>query len=138
MTISYVWVTVAAVLVLESLALVINGIAHQIGPGIGPGQFTGRLAGSVLLSLVIAAPIGGLFGLITTRGLVRRLHTLVSASTRFANGDYRQRVRVRRSDEVGQLEQQFNRMAEQLVASIAQQQALVEQNARMQERAHLA
>jgi two-component system, NarL family, sensor histidine kinase LiaS len=130
MTISYVWVTVAAVLVLETLALAINGIA----PGAGPWQFTRRLASGILVSLLIAAPIGGLFGLITTRGLVRRLHSLVRASTRFANGDYRQRVQVRRSDEVGQLEQQFNRMAEQLVASIAQQQALAEQNARMQER----
>ena len=134
MTISFVWVTVAAVLVLETLALAINGIA----PGISPWQFTGRLASTVLVSLLIAAPIGGLFGLITTRGLVRRLHSLVRASTRFANGDYMQRVQVSRADEVGQLEQQFNRMAEQLVASIAQQQALAEQNARMQERARIS
>jgi two-component system, NarL family, sensor histidine kinase LiaS len=134
MTISYVWVTVVAVLVLETLASVINGI----NPGIGPWQFTGRLASSVLVPLLIAAPIGGLFGLITTRGLVRRLHSLVRASTRFANGDYMQRVQVSRADEVGQLEQQFNRMAEQLVASIAQQQALAEQNARMQERARIS
>ena len=138
MTISYVWVTVAAVLLLEALALVINGIGHEIAPGIGPLQVTGRLASSILLSLLIAAPVGGLFGLVTTRGLVRRLHSLVRASTRFANGDYRERVQVRRSDEVGQLEQQFNRMAEQLVASIAQQQALAEQNARMQERARIS
>jgi two-component system, NarL family, sensor histidine kinase LiaS len=134
MTISYVWVTVAAVLLLETLALVINGIV----PGIGPWQVTARLISGVLVSLLIAAPIGGLFGLITTRGLVRRLHSLVRASTRFADGDYAQRVQVRRSDEVGQLEQQFNRMAEQLVASIAQQQALGEQNARMQERARIS
>ena len=133
MTISYVWVTVAAVFLLEILALAINGIAR----GIGPWQVTGRLASSILVSLLIAAPIGGLFGLITTHGLVRRLHSLVRASTRFANGDYRQRVQVRRSDEVGQLEQQFNHMAEQLVASIAQQQALAEQNARMQERSRI-
>jgi two-component system, NarL family, sensor histidine kinase LiaS len=134
MTISYVWVTVAAVLVLETLALALNGI----NPGIGPWQFTGRLASSVLVSLLIAAPIGGLFGLITTRGLVRRLHSLALATTRFADGDYVQRVPVARADEVGQLEQQFNRMAEQLVASIAQQQALAEQNARIQERARIS
>jgi signal transduction histidine kinase len=134
MTITYVWVTVAAVLVLETLALALNGI----NPGIGPWQFTGRLASSVLVSLLIAAPIGGLFGLITTRGLVRRLHSLVLATTRFANGEYMQRVQLSRADEVGQLEQQFNRMAEQLVASIAQQRALAEQNARMQERARIS
>src|SRR5215471_9099122 len=103
MTISYVWVTVAAVLVLESLAVVLNGIS----PGISPWQFTGRLTSTLLVSLLIAAPIGGLFGLITPRGLVRRLHTLVGASTRFANGDYTQHLQVRHSDEVGQLEHQF-------------------------------
>jgi two-component system, NarL family, sensor histidine kinase LiaS len=130
MTISYVWVTVAAVLVLEILLLALNGI--------GPLHFTGPLTRSVLISLVITAPIGGLFGLITTRGLVRRLHSLVLATTRFADGDYIQRVQVSRADEVGQLEQQFNRMAEQLVASIAQQQALAEQNARIQERARIS
>ncbi len=130
MTISYVWVTVAAVLVLEILGLTLNGFSAL--------QFTGPLTRIVLASLVIAAPVGGLFGLITTRGLVRRLHHLVRASTRFADGDYTQRVQVRRPDEVGQLEQQFNRMAEQLVASIAQQQALAEQNARMQERARIS
>jgi signal transduction histidine kinase len=134
MTISYVWVTVAAVLLLESLAAALNGIS----PGIGPWQFTGRLTSTLLVSLLIAAPIGGLFGLITTRGLVRRLHTLVEASTSFANGDYTQRLQVRHPDEVGQLEQQFNRMAEQLVASIAQRQALAEQNARMQERSRIS
>jgi two-component system, NarL family, sensor histidine kinase LiaS len=130
MTISYVWVTVAAVLVLEILVLALNGI--------GPLHFTGPLTRSVLISLVITAPIGGFFGLITTRGLVRRLHSLVLATTRFADGDYIQRVQVSRADEVGQLEQQFNRMAEQLVASIAQQQALAEQNARIQERARIS
>ena len=136
MTISYVWVTVAAVLVLETLALAINGIIP--GNGIGLGQLSGRLISSLLVSLLIAAPIGALFGLVTTRGLIRRLHNLVRASTRFANGDYAQRVQVTRSDEVGQLERQFNRMAEQLVTSIAQQQALAEQNARIQERARIS
>jgi two-component system, NarL family, sensor histidine kinase LiaS len=130
MTISYVWVTVAAVLVLEILALTLNGFSAL--------QFTGPLIRIVLASLVIAAPVGGLFGLITTRSLVRRLHHLVLATTRFSNGDYAQRVQVSRVDEVGQLEHQFNRMAEQLVASIAQRQALAEQNARMQERARIS
>jgi signal transduction histidine kinase len=138
MTISYVWVTVAAVLVLEILALAINGFGGPGFNGLSIGQVTGLLIRLSLYPLLIAAPIGALFGLITTRGLVRRLHNLVLATTRFADGDYTQRLQVKRPDEVGQLEQQFNRMAEQLVASIAQQQALAEQNARMQERARIS
>ena len=93
---------------------------------------------SGLILLVVTAPIGGIFGIITTRGLVRSLSNLVIATTKFANGDYSQRVRVKRTDEVGQLEQQFNRMAEQLVESITKQQELAEQNARLAERSRIS
>ena len=43
-----------------------------------------------------------------------------------------------REDEIGQLETQFNRMAEQLVTSIQEQQKLTEQNARLAERARIS
>ncbi|HEV2581706.1 MAG TPA: SpoIIE family protein phosphatase, partial [Ktedonobacteraceae bacterium] len=64
-------------------------------------------------------------------------HRLVKATAQFAQGDYSQRVAVTRQDEIGQLERQFNSMAEQLVESIAQQQALTEQHARLEERARI-
>ncbi len=90
--------------------------------------------GSAFLLLLITAPIGGLFGAITTRSLVRRIHKLATATTRFADGDYDQRVRVDGKDEVGQLEVQFNRMAEQLLESTRRRQELAAQNARLGER----
>ncbi len=93
---------------------------------------------SSLIALLFSAPIGGVFGLITTRGLVHRLRNLVSATTLFADGHYEQRVPVTRKDEIGQLEQQFNRMAEQLRESIAQRQELAEQNARLAERSRIS
>ena len=55
MTISYVWVTLASVFVLESLALAINGFSVL--------QFVGPVTRFILASLIITAPIGGLFGL---------------------------------------------------------------------------
>jgi NarL family two-component system sensor histidine kinase LiaS len=88
--------------------------------------------------LLLMLPLGALFGLLTTRELVRRLRHLVAVTTRFADGDLDQRVPVSRRDEVGQLEERFNRMAEQLVASIDQRQALAGQNARLAERSRLA
>jgi len=97
--------------------------------------FSAVLLASGVFWLVLMLPVGVLFGLITTRALVRRLRHLVTATTRFADGDYTQRVQVSRRDEVGQLEQQFNRMAEELVESMAQRQTLAEQNARLEERA---
>ncbi len=89
---------------------------------------------SALILLLITVPIGGLFGAISTRGLVRRIHRLAAATTRFTDGDYAQRVPVAGKDEVGQLEVQFNRMAEQLIESISRRQELAEQNARLGER----
>ncbi|MBA2677996.1 MAG: HAMP domain-containing protein [Ktedonobacteraceae bacterium] len=89
---------------------------------------------SALVLLVITVPIGGLFGAISTRSLVRRIHRLATATTRFTDGDYAQRVHVAGKDEVGQLEAQFNRMAEQLIESINRRQELAEQNARLGER----
>ena len=89
---------------------------------------------SALVLLVITVPIGGLFGAISTRSLVRRIHRLATATTRFTDGDYAQRVSVEGKDEVGQLEVQFNRMAEQLIESTNRRQELAEQNARLGER----
>ncbi|HEY7355622.1 MAG TPA: sensor histidine kinase, partial [Ktedonobacterales bacterium] len=95
------------------------------------------LLSALALSLLIS-PIGGLFGLLTTRGLVRRVRRLVAATTAFAAGHYEQHVLVGRQDEIGQLEGHFNQMAEQLTESIRARQDLAEQNARMAERARIS
>jgi serine phosphatase RsbU (regulator of sigma subunit) len=87
--------------------------------------------------VLLLTPFGAIFGVLTTRGLVRRIHQLVKATAQFASGDYTQRVPITRQDEIGQLERQFNQMAEQLVESIAQQQRLTEQHARLEERARI-
>jgi two-component system, NarL family, sensor histidine kinase LiaS len=95
------------------------------------------LIGALIL-FVALPPISGLFGRLTTRGLVRRIRQLVEATSRLADGDYTQRVSIGRQDEIGQLEHHFNRMALQLTESIQQQQALTEQNARLSERTRLS
>jgi serine phosphatase RsbU (regulator of sigma subunit) len=92
---------------------------------------------SGLLLLVLLTPPCALVGALTTRGQVRRLHQLTRATARFATGDYTQRIASRKHDEIGQLEAQFNQMAEQVVESIASQRRLTEQQARMEERARL-
>jgi len=92
---------------------------------------------SGILWLCLMLPIGMVFGVLTTRGLIRRIERLADATSRFRQGDTSQRVRVSRADEIGQLEQQFNRMAEQLVESFEQRQALAEQSARREERARI-
>lgn len=93
---------------------------------------------SALALGIVLSPIGGLFGLLTTRGLVRRIRRLAATTTEFADGHYEQRVPVARKDEIGQLEDHFNLMAEQLVESIRARQDLAEQNARLAERARIS
>lgn len=132
MTLSYVLVTLIAAFVFE----VLRYILFLLVP-LPPVPWYVLLG--VDIFLLVAVPlIGGLFGIISTRRLIQRIRGLVAAVTRFADGDYTQRVQVSRRDEVGQLEEQFNRMAQQLVESIAQRQGLAEQNARLAERARLA
>jgi serine phosphatase RsbU (regulator of sigma subunit)/anti-sigma regulatory factor (Ser/Thr protein kinase) len=95
------------------------------------------IVGSALIWLLPIVPLGGIFGIVTTGGVVRRIHRLVKATAHFAGGDYTQRVPTKKRDEVGQLERQFNSMAEQLIASIARQQELAEQQVRLEERARI-
>jgi signal transduction histidine kinase len=110
-------------------------------PGPDRGNVLAVLRGVLMINLVLlmlVTPVGVFFGWITTRGLVRRVQRLVLATTQFADGDYAQRVTARQKDEIGQLEQQFNRMAEQLVENISRRQQLAEQNARLTERSRIS
>ncbi len=85
--------------------------------------------------LCLMLPLGLIFGILTTHGLIRRIERLRDATARFSDGDFSQRLRISRADEIGQLEAQFNVMAEQLVEGFAQRQALAEESARREERA---
>ncbi|GHO81768.1 hypothetical protein KSD_95390 [Ktedonobacter sp. SOSP1-85] len=120
----------------------IGAIYVQFPPDIAVEHFLLRFLGGWFTSglglLVITVPIGLFFGMMTTRQLIQRLRHLVVATTRFADGEYSQRVALTSNDEVGQLELQFNWMAERLVESIAQGQALTQHTARLEERARIA
>src|SRR5215813_13061000 len=75
-----------------------------------------------IIWIIVVTPASLIFGVLVTRGLVRRVKRLVDATTSFAEGNYSQRVHVRRSDEVGLLEERFNQMAQQLVESMHKRQ----------------
>lgn len=138
MSLSYLATSMCMLLLLELLLFATIGIS-QIQNG-GIQKISGIFVGIFLLScfgLVILVPAGALFGVIFTRGLVQRIRRLIAATAHFAAGDYQQRVVITKRDEIGQLEQQFNEMAEQLVESIKKQQELTERNVRIEERARV-
>src|SRR5579859_3291183 len=84
-----------------------------------------------IIWVILVTPPSLIFGVLVTRGLVRRVNRLVDATTSFAEGNYSQRVPVSRSDEVGLLEERFNQMAQQLVESMRKEQEMIEQNTRL-------
>jgi two-component system, NarL family, sensor histidine kinase LiaS len=110
-----------------------------------PESTSGNLLGSLwnslfgsLAVLVLVTPAGVFFGWITARGLVRRVRQLVQVTTQFAAGDYTDRISVTHEDEIGQLERQFNQMAEQMRENISRRQRLAEENARLEERSRIS
>jgi len=68
----------------------------------------------------------------------RRLRRMAEVTKRFAAGLYDQRFEVIIADEVGQIQANLNQVAEQFVEILAREKILVEQNARLEERARLS
>lgn len=150
MTFSYIWVTVVTVFLFLGLytILLTGSISFTLSqeqvvgtkthfPSLATYPLQGLLV-LILLTVGVAPIIGGLFGTFTTKSIIQRVYTLVGATTQIAHGDYRQRLTVTKHDELGQLEQQVNRMAEQLAENREQRHHLVEQNARLAERSRIS
>ncbi len=93
------------------------------------------LAATTLLLLPCMIPLGLVFGFVTSVGFTRRLHRLAQASQALASGNLAQRVQDTSSDEIGQLSQQFNRMAAQLETDTVHLHELAERNARLAQQA---
>jgi signal transduction histidine kinase len=77
-----------------------------------------------LLVLAAAIPVGLVFGLLSTRRPIGRLRRLASSTVAVAAGDFHHRLPESGSDEIAQLERNFNRMAERLDAAMATQRRL--------------
>ena len=106
-------------------------------PAVDPATIEPLLRSGAIF-LLVTIPVGAIFGMLTTRGIVRRLRRLAAGTVGFAAGDFSQRVPESGSDEVAQLERHFNGMAERLSSSIAEQRALDERNARLAERSRIS
>jgi signal transduction histidine kinase len=94
------------------------------------------LPGLVVLGLLV--PVGVLFGLLSTGRLIRRVERLAEGAATMGRGDLAARIPVSGDDEVGRLEQGFNRMAEELAAAVAAAGDVAASQARLAERTRLA
>ncbi|MCT9934610.1 histidine kinase [Planotetraspora sp. A-T 1434] len=89
-----------------------------------PGTDVGPLLIIGLLVTLAALPVGVVFGLLSTKTLIGRLRRLAASTVAVADGDYHHRVPVSGTDEVGQLEANFNRMAVRLAEAMSVQRQL--------------
>ena len=93
---------------------------------------------TVVLFAIIASFFGSFFGLLTARGLTRRMLRLTSAADAWSQGDFAVTARDASSDELGQLARDLNRMAEQLQNLLRdrQQLAVIEERNRLARELH--
>lgn len=86
------------------------------------------------IMLVVALPVGSIFGWLASRGLRKRLVNLSNASKAWSKGDFSITPRDKSGDEIGELTRNLSGMAEQLQALIHTRDEL----ARVEERNRLA
>jgi signal transduction histidine kinase len=106
----------------------------------------GAAASARISSLVLPAvtilglllPVGALFGLLSTRRLVRRISRLVERTAAMADGDLQARIPVSGGDELGRLERAVNSMAEGLDTARRAERKVASSEARQAERTRIA
>jgi NarL family two-component system sensor histidine kinase LiaS len=86
--------------------------------------YLNRLQPTTISFLLLAIIVGTLTGLVVTRGLTRRLHTITRVATAWSGGDFQVAIRDTSRDELGRLAQDLNRMAEQVRTLLITQQEL--------------
>jgi signal transduction histidine kinase len=96
--------------------------------------FWDHMQASGLSFILIASVIGTLTGLLITRNVTRRLTRITQAAEAWSKGEFAVEVRDRTHDEIGQLGQDLNGMAEQLHTLLAAREEL----AAVEERNRLA
>ena len=99
---------------------------------------TSQLLSGPLALLIVIVPVGVLFGLVSSRRLVRRVRRLERAAIAVADGDYTVALPVSGRDEVGRLEANFTTMTRQLGSALAAERQRAAGDARAEERARIA
>ena len=88
---------------------------------------------SVVIYTFFAVIIGAIGGFFTARTITRRFNTLAVAANNWSQGDFSTFVQDKSTDELGQLSQKLNRMAEQLQNLLQERQkiAILEERSRL-------
>jgi len=116
----------AQIVVKDSLAGTILVTPSDItGANTPAGQFLASVKQSIILSVIIASLIALLLGAVLFFQITAPLRQLNKAAGAIAQGDLSQRVTYRSQDELGELSQTFNQMADSLARAETQRQHLL-------------
>ncbi len=85
-------------------------------------KVTATIIGALLIivvvnNILVGAILSVLLGMIVSRRLTKPVHRLLEGVRRISQGDLTYRVKPRGHDEIAQLSQEFNRMAQELAAA---------------------
>ena len=83
------------------------------------------------ITMLIAFPVAFILAIAFVRPQVKRISHIARVSQAFKEGDFAMRVGDKRSDEVGQLGQQFDDMADTLQQNLIALRELAQQNAKL-------
>jgi NarL family two-component system sensor histidine kinase LiaS len=89
-----------------------------------PANLLQLLSQSALILLLAAGLIGTIFGFLTAKGMVRRLHRVTQATEAWSQGDFSEFISDPTGDEISQLAERLNHMAEQLQQFLRRSQEL--------------
>jgi signal transduction histidine kinase len=107
------------------------GMMQGSGPGGATAQgeaedrFLDRVNRSLWIAVGVALGLGAILSLLLSRQLVRPLRALRDTARRIAAGDLSQRVAHTSSDEVGEVADAFNAMADELARAQAQRRQVI-------------
>jgi signal transduction histidine kinase len=101
-------------------------------------QVIGWLLAPGALIVALLVPVGALFGLFTTRQPIRRIQRLALSTKVMAAGDLQSRIPASGADEISQLEQAFNVMAERLEHAVKAERDAAGSMAQRAERTRIA
>ncbi len=90
-----------------------------------PANYWAFFGRSVLILLLGAGVVGTVFGAITARGMVQRLKRVSQVTDAWSQGDFSEFIEDSTGDEISQLAERLNRMAEQLQQFIKRSQEMV-------------
>ncbi|MEK6266535.1 MAG: ATP-binding protein [Clostridium sp.] len=94
-----------------------EGLDWLIITGIPESQFTIEMVKSIRMSIVfsiIALILSIIIYMKITGRILKPIYNLINDTGKFSNGELLQRAKVFRNDEIGELSEAFNRMAQQL------------------------